>query len=135
MKFLSDYITDKQTELFEEYGVFFAFSDEQLERQSKPDTEYVSFGGGMVMPKNENKNVYKEFFAKFNNITKEGIAQDIKENGKQKIIWRELGNHEASYTGSAKQTIDALEGYDFTVDEIRAEFRLYHDHEYAREEA
>ena len=96
MKFLSDYVTDKQTELFEEYGVFFAFSGEQLERQGKPDTEYVSFGGGMVMPKNEDKNVYKEFFAKFNNITKEGIAQDIKENGKQKIIWRELGNHEAS---------------------------------------
>ena len=134
MKYLSDYVTDKQTELFEEYGVFFAFSDEQLERQGKLDTEYVTFGGGMVMPKNENKNVYKEFLAKLKNITKEGIAQDIKENGKKKIIWRELSNHEASYTGSAKQTIDALEGYDFTDDEIRAEFRLYLEDEYTREE-
>jgi len=134
MKFLSDYITNKQTALFEEYGIFFAFGDEQLEKGSKPNTQYVGLGGGMVMPKNENKEVYKEVFEKLNNITKEGIKEDIKENGKKKIIWRELGNHEAGYTGSAAQTIEALEGYGFSEEEIRKEFRLFLDDEYSREE-
>ena len=135
MKYLTDYITDKQTALFEEYGVFFAFSNKQLEEKAKPNTEYVALGMGMVMPKQENKEVYKEYFEKLNNITKEGIAQDIKENGKKQIIWRELANHEAGYTGSAAQTIDALDGYGFTEEEIKEELKHFLEEEYSREEA
>ena len=38
------------------------------------------------------------------NVLKTGIAQDIKENGKEAIIRRELANHEASYTGDITST-------------------------------
>ena len=130
----SNYIEAKQSALFTEYGVFFAFGDKQLKEKAKPNTEYVALGMGMVMPKQKNKEVYVEFFKKLNDISDESIKLDIKENGKKKIIWRELANHEASYTGSANQTIDALEGYGFTEEEIKAELKLYLDYEYSRED-
>jgi len=131
MKTLQDYIQDKQTALFDEYEIFFAFSQKQYSDKSKPNTEYVALDAGMMIPKNKN---IKEFIDKLENIHKEGIEEDIKENGKKKIIWRELANHEAGYTGSPNDTIGHLEEYGFSEEEIRKEFRLFLDDEYSRDE-
>ena len=83
MKYLSDYMEERQTELFKKTGTIFAFSKEQFEEGKK-----------------------------------ESIKQDIKENGKKKIILRELQNHEAFYVGNIEDTIHKLEDYPITEDEI-----------------
>jgi hypothetical protein len=51
-----NYISEKQTELFNELGVFFAFNKQQFNegyKEAKVDkpVKYVSFGGGAYCPK------------------------------------------------------------------------------------
>ena len=41
MKYLSDYMNDKQSALFDQYGVFFAFSQEQFLAARKEGVKYV----------------------------------------------------------------------------------------------
>lgn len=119
MKFLSDYIQDAQTELFNKTGTFFAFSNKQFDEKRVEGVKYVNLGSGMVCPK---ENV-KELMGSLDEIYKNGIAQDLKENGKTGVIERELYNHEAFYTWDWMPTFEALEGYGFTEDEVKAVFR------------
>jgi len=48
-----------------------------------------------------------------------GIEQDIKENGIDKIIVRELYNYECFYTGEIEDAVDALEAYKIDIEIIR----------------
>jgi hypothetical protein len=114
MKYLSDYMQEKQTALFNKTGTFFAFSQEQFNEKAKEGIKYVNLGQGMLSP-DEN---YKEVIETLEKIYKDSICQDLKENGKEKIILRELINHEAFYVGSIEDTIHKLEDYPITEDEI-----------------
>lgn len=114
MKYLTDYIQDAQTELFNSNGAFFAFSDSQFQESFVDGTKYTNCGMGLFCP-SENVNTLVSGLAR---IAAEGIAQDIAENGKDAIIDRELGNHEAYYTMDTTSTILALAGYGFTEVEI-----------------
>lgn len=116
MKYLSNYIQDAQTALFNETGTFFAFSQAQFNDAKKDDVIYVSLGAGMICPK-ENVEKLKSGLEK---IHADGIAQDLAENGKDKVIERELHNHEAFYVGEIDDTCDALKGYGITRDEVLA---------------
>ena len=60
--------------------------------------------------------------------TDQGIAQDLKENGKRVIIWRELANHEAQIGYDTESTEEALEFYPITKAEIRKEWPEYMDY-------
>lgn len=118
MKYLQDYITDKQTEAYNKYKAFFAFSDEQLkeglDKFNLTIEECCPIGYGLYCSKLNNKKLRLEL----NNIYKEGVEQDIKENGKEAIIVRELLNHEAYYTYDIEDTYDALDGYNITREMI-----------------
>ena len=114
MKYLSDYMEAKQTALFKKTGTFFAFNKEQYEQGKKDNTTYINLGQGMLT---EKANV-KEVINGLNKIYKDSIKQDIKENGKDSIILRELYNHEAFYVGSIEDTIHKLEDYPFTKNDI-----------------
>jgi hypothetical protein len=114
MKYLRDYMEDRQTELFKKTGTFFAFSQKQFEEQRKENVKYVNMGQGMLTPDEH----YKEVFKELDKIYNDSIKQDIKENGKDKIILRELHNHEAFYVGEIEDTIHKLEDYPFTEDDI-----------------
>ena len=111
MKFLNDYMEEKQTELFKATGTFFAFSVEQLNEglkiNGRPEEDHVNMGSGMFCLKENAKKLSKGLF----NIYEEGIKEDIKENGPESILKREHINHETSYTGEAEQALDALEDY------------------------
>ena len=99
-----------QTELFKKTGTIFAFSDKQFEEQEvkgKKYSKYVSLGSGMITPK-EYANKVIETLSK---IHKKAVNQDLKDNGKDQVILRELLNHEAFYTGEIEDTIHSLEGY------------------------
>ena len=114
MKYLSDYMQDRQTALFEKTNTFFAFSQEQFDKKKKPGIKYTSCGQGMIC---ESRYV-KELKEGLDLIYKESIIQDLKENGKVGVITRELHNHEAGYTMEIDQTVDKLEDYPITTEEI-----------------
>ncbi|QDP68049.1 MAG: hypothetical protein GOVbin3264_30 [Prokaryotic dsDNA virus sp.] len=108
MKYLSDYMEEKQTELFKKTGTIFAFSQKQFEEQRKNNVTYVNLGQGMLTEKPNVEEVINEL----DKIYKDCIKQDIEENGKEKIILRELENHEAFYVSNTEDTERKLEDYE-----------------------
>ncbi len=74
----------------------------------------------MICPK-ENA---KEFIDTLHSIHKGAIKKDIKENGKDAIIKRELYNHECFYTGDISDVVDKLKPYGFTIEEIREIYNI-----------
>ena len=119
MKTLSNYTQEKQTELFRSTGAFFAFSNEQLAEKKKDNVIYVSLGSGLIVPKENAKTLVEGL----ENISAEGIKQDLAENGKDAIIRRELFNYECFYTGDVSDCVDVLAGYGITRQEIEAKYQ------------
>ena len=107
MKYLSDYMEAKQTALFNETGTFFAFSDKQFKEQYTEGIKYVSLGSGMITPK-ENANKVIETLHK---IHKKAMKEDLKDNGIQGVIQRELENYEVYYTNDLDPVTEALKDY------------------------
>ncbi|MGF1884098.1 DUF7659 family protein [Vibrio splendidus] len=118
MKYLSHYIQDKQTQAFNEAGAFFAFSNQQFDDEKKEDVKYASLGMGLICPVDN----AKKLMTRLDSIVQEGIAEDIKENGKTAIIRRELFNHECFYTNEICDCVEKLEDYGITYDEIYTVF-------------
>jgi hypothetical protein len=130
MKYLSDYIQEKQTALFEELGVFFAFNNEQLAEgvkkygHLKPQgTKWSSMGAGMYLP---SVNV-DEFIKRHEKICVEGVKQDLEENGREGVLQRELGNYEIGYTGDwhDENFREGIKDYGFSEVEIEREFQKH----------
>ena len=122
MKYLSNYTEALQTELFNKLGTFFAFSNKQFDEGKKEGVKYVSLGAGIITPKGSAKELMDGLEA----INKQGIEQDIKENGIDKIIERELYNHECFYTGDISDCVDRLDDYPVTTEQIRSIYlKLY----------
>jgi len=123
MKYLSDYTKEAQTELFTNLGAFFAFSNEQLNAKRVKCIKYVSLGSGLICPKVNAATLHLGL----REVQAAGIKADIAENGINAIIKRELYNHEAFYTGEIEDTIDALEDYDVTREQVMAIYRAEYD--------
>ena len=119
MKSLSNYTEEKQTELFLSTGAFFAFSNKQLAEKKQVNVKYVSVGLGLFVPKENAKSLIDGL----ESINDEGIKQDMAENGKDKIIRRELFNYECFYTGDVSDCVEALSEYGITREEIEAQYR------------
>lgn len=108
MKYLTDYMKEKQSRLFEETGAFFAFSKEQFEeKRDKNVKKYVHIGHGLLVPKG-NEDIFIERFEK---IGEEGRLQDVKENGARGIIRREYFNFETQLTGDTSEMLKSLKPY------------------------
>lgn len=123
MKYLSHYTEEAQTALFKETGAFFAFSPDQFKKQRVEGKTYVHFSdAGMFCF----KECEDRLCDGLKDIHEAGIRMDMAENGKKAIIHRELGNHEAQITGSIRATVEALEGYPITKEEIAAEYKEYY---------
>lgn len=127
MKYLSDYVSDAQSKLFDELGVFFAFSKSQFEEGCKKvgannENKVIDFGGGgYILSKN-----YDKFVEEMERINASGIDQDIHENGINRIIQRELANYEVCITGNWKQLLEVLEDYPGINEEVLFEqFTIY----------
>ena len=119
MKYLSEIMENQQSELFKSKKVFFAFSNEQfkealLEHKIAKDIKMVSMGAGMYCPKSNAKDVAESLHT----IYKESIIEDMKQ-GKEKVILRELYNHECFYTGDITDCIEKLSDYPITEEEIK----------------
>lgn len=128
MKHLQDYMEKKQTEVFDKYGVFFAFSKEQLNKGIEKNKangiiedgeRHTSTGTGMIAP---SKHV-EEVMMQLDKIYVDSIQEDIKENGISNIIQRELDNHEYVITGDIEDTVEKLADYP-EIDEVRIKQEL-----------
>ena len=119
MKYLQDYIEKKQTALFEETNTIFAFSREQFNKSKKEGITYINMGSGMLTDKRH----VKKLLEGLEKIYKDSIQQDIKENGIEAIIKRELANHEAWYTMDITDTKEKLKDYQIKEDQILKIFR------------
>lgn len=118
MKNLSTYIDEKINHLLIKYNGFFAFSEKQFEEAKKENMKYVCRGAGLYHEAGKSE----EFDEDFKLIIKEAIEQDLKENGKEAIIERELENYECYYTNDISNAVIHLKDYDITYDEIKAVF-------------
>jgi len=112
---------DRTGEALKKHKAFFAFSNKQFDKQKEEGVKYISLGAGLIAP----KETYKQLIKDMNHASKDTITDDLNTNGKKKIIHRELANHEASYTYSIDQTVDALEGYGITREDVQSEFGEY----------
>lgn len=119
MKPLNSYTNDALTQLFNESGAFFAFSQQQFEMKKKEGVVYCSLGGGLISPKESAINVVESIA----NISKKGVEQYIAENGRRAIIKRELMNYECFYVGDVTDCVEALEEYGIEKDEIISVYR------------
>lgn len=119
MKYLSDYTNQPISDLLTKYNGFFAFSTKQFEEAKKEGIKYVNRGAGLFHEAGKSK----EFDAELAKINADAIKQDLAENGREKIIERELGNYEAYYTGEIEDTAEALKDYGITNEEILEVFR------------
>ncbi len=118
MKNLSTYIDEKINHLLKKYNGFFAFSEKQFEEAKKENVKYVCRGAGLYHEAGKSE----EFDEDFKLIIKEAIEQDLKENGKEAIIERELENYECYYTNDINEVVFKLTDYGITYDEIKTEF-------------
>lgn len=134
MKYLQNYTEQAQTALFEELGVFFAFSNSQFDEgvakygHLKPEgTKWASMGMGMYLPKIN----AEEFMERHSTIVKDAMLLDVKENGKDGVINRELNNYECYYTGDPTEAINILKDYGFTRQEVMEQFKAGMELQYA----
>ena len=124
MKYLSDYTSAKQSQLWDDNGAFFAFGQQQLDEKKQEGVAYVSLGMGLIVPKENASKVIEGL----DTIHTEGIKQDISENGIKPIIHRELGNYETQISGDISDTVAALEDYGITREQVSAEYPAYFKH-------
>jgi hypothetical protein len=108
-------LNDKISSIMEKHNAFFCFSDKQFQEGKKENCTYVDLGAGLVCQKENVKLLQKEMTEVINEYRK----KDIELNGIDKIIKRELANYEAYYTGDISDTVDALEDYNVTIDQVR----------------
>jgi len=107
----------KHTELFNQVGLFWAFSDEQFAKNKTPLQEgekYVSIGAGGYLPKSK-VDAFSTGMKEISAWYKKEVA-DNKELRRKEIIY-ELSNHEAWYTHEIEDTMAAL-GPDYTAKEV-----------------
>lgn len=114
MKYLEEYTEVAKSKLFKDCNSFFAFNDGQFQEQKKEGIEYVSMGAGLICDKEK----VQDLINGLDKIQQEGIAQDIKENGIEGIISRELYNHECFYTGDIEPALGVLKQYKIPSDKI-----------------
>jgi hypothetical protein len=124
MKTLLDYTRARSTELLKSTGSFFAFNQKQWDENKVEGIKYKQVPVGLFVPFMHFVKVSKDF----ETIIYESIAQDIEENGKPAIIWRELAARKAYNTLEVFGTVQALEGYYITEDEVEAEFDAFFQH-------
>ena len=119
MKYLQDYREDKQTDLFNKTGSFFAFSNKQFDEGKKEGAKYVNCGAGLLCEKDH----VQELITGLKQINDEAVKQDLKDNGYYNIIARELGNYECYYTGDISDAVDELKQYGISRKEVYAVYQ------------
>jgi hypothetical protein len=110
----------KNSELFEKVGLFFAFSDEQFQKNKTPlkdGEKYVAIGAGGYLPKG-NVDEFLKGMEEINDWYKGEIKSNKAEN---KEIVYELNNHECFYTNDLTSVYELFEGV-YTKEQIKSAY-------------
>lgn len=111
----------KLSVMFEEFGVFFAFSKQQFEQSRKEGVEYVRGVADMIIPKDNVKLVGQRL-----KLIHEEVTSLMREHiPMEKYILYELHNHEAFYTGEMDDVLELAKSYypDCTLDDVYKVYR------------
>ena len=112
---------DLISQAVEKNNGFWAFSEKQfLEQYKKHLKPYVNLGAGLYAP----KSTYKQLKIDIENATNNIVQKDIDKNGIDKIIWRELQNHEEQYSDGT-DTIQKLKSYGISAEQIMTVYDKY----------
>lgn len=114
---------DKQSALFKEMRVFFAFSKEQFDEQKQEGVQYYSMNYGMLISKN-NCEAFMEAHAK---LVEEKRAECKARVSRDEYILYELHNHESFYTGDTSDALNAVRSNfpECTDDDIRRVYQNF----------
>lgn len=107
MKYLSEYTQEATTQALNKNGGIFAFSTQQFDEQKQEGKIYVSMGAGLYCPKENAETLFNEI----EQAHKNGILQDVAENGAEKIIEREYFNYEMHISWDATSFKDNMKQY------------------------
>ena len=111
-------VENKMSEVFNECGVFWAFSDAQFEKNKTPIGEgekYSSIGMGGYLP-SRNVPMLNEKMAEFENWEQSLFAEQVNLND---AIAYELQNHEYGITYRVDDTVRALSDYGITAEQCQ----------------
>ena len=114
----------RHTEILNENGAFFAFSQSQLNEAKVEGVEYEHLFAGLICPKDNSKKLMDQLDSLFDQAT----AWELENNTKKEIIWHELANHECQIVGSYQEGYEAVKHYGITKEEVKAEWGAYYDH-------
>jgi len=118
MKHLSNYTQENLTKNYQKHNAFFAFTQASFDEQKVDGVRYTNLYCGLICP---SSNV-KQLVTDVDKINADGIAQDLKDHGKERIIIRELYNYECFYTGDYSDVLASLKDYNITPEEIHRAF-------------
>ena len=128
-----EYQETEQTKLFNKYGAFFMFGNQKKlikELNTKKikhikssimneEDKFCHMGLGLYAPTKNAPKIRQGLEA----ITKNKVAKDIKDNGINKIIIRELYNYETFISYDFTDVKEALKPYNVSIEQISEAFR------------
>lgn len=119
-RFMYQQIQAEQKKLFEELGVFFAFSNKQFAEKKQDGVEYCTvMEAGDCVPKDK----APEFVRRWCEIQERGRKRLLEEKGIEWIIEYELANHESWYNSSIECAFEALAGFEVTREQVQQVFQ------------
>lgn len=113
---------ERYSKLFDDCGVFWAFSKEQFEKNKTPlkdGDKYVSIGGGGYLPKGNFDKLQAGLTA-----VKKWKAEAMRAVKAEEAILHELNNFECFYSCELDDVVEVFEGK-YTVEEIRKVYNKY----------
>lgn len=119
---------DRHNKLFDECGVFWAFSNEQFDegRPKDKSIKLVSIGAGGFMPKDN----FDKLIAGSKAITKWEKDAIKAAKADEQVILYELNNHEAFYTLDTEDAFEALKPLGYTREQVKAVYKKYNTPKY-----
>jgi len=110
-----------RTKALTKYFAFFAFSQKQLDAKTNNNFKYCSLGAGLIAP-----TVFADkLVTSLTQIGKDSVKRLKSTHSDRDIIWYELGNHEAQITMDISDTVDAVEMYGITRDQVSKVYQEY----------
>jgi len=128
MKYLSDYIDEGTKGLNDKHKVFFAFNEEQFSEgvnKYNLNCDDVKGGGSGIYGLPEGLQGY---YKDFSDAHDKAVTQDIKDNGLDAIIQRELMNYEAHLSYDLINVKTALGWYKITDEHFNKQYDIFIQH-------
>ena len=122
----NEIMQSKLTTIFDDLGVFFAFSDKQFNEglkkiEEKKENITAIHAGGFIPSKN-----VKEYIKRSDNLLV-WLRAEVKKLDPENVIEYELSNYESYYTGDISTAFEALADHGFTRDQVKAVYNKNYD--------